>query len=285
MIGNIYESDLHDIINVQDIRKHREDSMNGRLHCFKDCNWIRGPKNDLPQGSEIHYSELRALTIAFGEMCNISCIMCKQRKREKQDLRELDHKMLVKNVDPSPFQTIFLTGGEPLAISECRKYMEHLASVKKKFGLSTNGTLLDEATADFLAPNLDFITTSINAATKETHEKVNRGSDFNSVLKNLGYVRELRKANGLKFDMIGRMTLTVESLHDIPTFIGNYKELGFDKINFGYDKATVPAFLKSNPAFTETLEIGIRNALVTADTSRIDVRRLWMLGLLRFEVI
>jgi len=279
-IGNIYENALCNIINAPEIMRHRKDSMNGSLYCFRDCNWIRSSAEGLPEGVTVDYSDLRTITIAFGEMCNIACIMCKQRQREHQDEMMLDHRVLIKNIDPSPFQTIFLTGGEPLAISECRRYMEHLASVNKKFGLSTNGTLLDKNVSDFLAPNIDFITLSINAATKETHEKVNIGSDFDLVLKNLEYIRGLREANGLEFDIIGRMTLTTLSLHEIPLFIRTFTELGVDRINFGYDKATVPSFLMNKSEFTKGLKKEISSAIASADIERLDLRRLEMIGLL-----
>ena len=279
-LGNIYKNRLSDMINCDDLIKHRDASLSGCLDCYSGCTWVKkGAKEAHPNSSVIEYNNLKTITIAFGESCNISCIMCRQRKRSAEVKERLDPEALIKNVSIDPFSTIFLTGGEPLLMEESLAYMSHLSKIGKRFGLSTNGMLLNESVSRFLAPNINFITISLNAATKEMHEMVNRGSSFDTVLNNIRYLRGLRESMSLRFDIIGRMTITVESLKEIPAFIQNYQKLGFDKINFGFDKETVPKYIDNDPVFKNTLRNEIISELRVSDCKNVDTHRLSVLGL------
>jgi len=188
--------------------------------------------------------------------------------------------MLIRHIDISPFSTIFLQGGEPLCIDECLKYMAYLAKNQKKYSLLTNGTLIDENMAARLAKEAKLISISLNAATKETHEKINRGSSWEQVLGNIQSLRGYRERFNTDLSINGRMTLTVDALPEIPLFLRSYKKFGFDTINFGYDRDTVPLYLQQNPEFASTLSWDIATVMSTADLSTIDSLRLSQLGLL-----
>ena len=275
--GSIYGSDLRDLINSDEAVAARREALLGRLGCMEGCTWIRERVDrDTPT---IDYGDLRHLQIAFGELCNISCIMCRQRARH--DGRTLDEKALIANIDLEPFESIFITGGEPLAIPSCIRYMEHLISIGRRFGISTNGTMMDRPFVDRFIGCLDTVTVSVNAATRGTHEAVNRGSDFDRVIGNVRYARESRDRNGTDTVLIGRMTLTVPALKEIPEFIEVFEGMGFDRINFGFDRDTVPGFLVSNPGFASDLRRRVASAMDRADVGRIDAHRLRVLGLLR----
>ena len=284
--GNINDTTLVNIINDDSIVACREQSLKGLLSCHDGCTWVRAEETNGEKDSvRIGYDELEIITIAFGEACNISCIMCKQRKRIIPNDVILKSNTLIENLDISPFKKIFLTGGEPLLMNECVEYMEHLASIGKKFGFSTNGMLLTDGLIEFLAPNLDFITFSLNAATEETHEMVNVGSTYAKVLGNIKKLRDVREAKGYDFTIIGRMTLTVPALHEIPAFIVDHKNLGFDRINFSFDKATVLPYLVDNPDFADELKNRISCALREVKCRQdIDIHRLRLLNLVNEDV-
>jgi hypothetical protein len=77
------------------------------------------------------------------------------------------------------------------------------------------------------------------------------------------------------------MTLTVHNLHEIPMFLAQYRTLGFDVINFGYDRETVPTYLHENREFKETLSQKTMESLVDARMEDIDLKRLKQLDLVR----
>jgi sulfatase maturation enzyme AslB (radical SAM superfamily) len=279
-MGDINSTPLKDLTNVQAIIEKRKASLEGRLDCYPDCNLIRYEKQPLEATTpSAEYDRMTYLHLNFGERCNIACIMCKVHIRERINRAILDPSALIKNVDIGPFKEVVIQGGEPLFIPECRKYLDYLGSIGKKYVLLTNGILINEKNALWLANDAMRICISVNAATKETHEQVNRGSNFDLVKKNIQILKKARAASKSELVLHGRMTLTTAALHEIPLFIKTYEELGFDRINFGYDRDTVPAFLAQNGDFTQRLRSEIREALKDADRSRIDFLRLEQLEL------
>lgn len=283
-MGSIYTDKLSDLINVPEIVKLRQESLQGKLPCYSGCNLIEKTPIDadnLKNYSPLcNYTDFQTIYLDFGLKCNISCIMCRQRERYKTDKSGLNADILISNIDIQPFKNIFLQGGEPLYIDECLKYMDHLAEKGKKYSLLTNGLLINDKMAGKLAKEANLVSVSLNAATKKTHETVNRGSSWELVLKNIQYLKDSRNELDSDLSINGRMTLTVNSLNEIPLFLKSYKEFGFDTINFGYDRDTVPSFLRENPKFTAKLSEDIKSVMCTADHSTIDSLRLSQLNLL-----
>lgn len=285
-LGNIYTDKLHDTINGPEIIRLRCESLQGKLPCYKDCNLIdKTPLHEMDErynNPVCKYSDLHTLYVNFGLKCNISCIMCRQRKRYITDKTVLNADVLMRNIDIEPFSDIYLQGGEPLYIDECLKYMNHLAHCRKKYSLLTNGLLIEKEMAAKLAEEAKLVSISLNAATKTTHERVNRGSLWERVLENIQYLKYYREKSASDLLINGRMTLTVGALKEIPQFIANYCKFGFDTINFGYDRETVPPYLEQNPKFASELSRKIISAMAKTDVSKIDTLRLVQLGLLDY---
>lgn len=279
--GNINRTRLVDLVNVPEIIEHRTKSLKGELWCYGECNFIRKSMDaaTIPACVEVDYLKLKRLDLVFGDKCNISCIMCKQAARRPRRPEVLDPRILIKMIDITPFEGVILQGGEPSFISECLAYMDHLENAGKGYTILTNGLLIDDSMAERLSRHANRVIVSVNAATRGTHEKVNRGSKFDRVIENIQRLRTARQRNRGNVAIIGRMTLTVLALHEIPLFIRKYREFGFDSINFGYDKATVPGYLASNKDFKNRLRSEIVAALEVADTSTIDTLRLEQLDL------
>jgi MoaA/NifB/PqqE/SkfB family radical SAM enzyme len=280
-LGNIYESELRNLVNDPAIVKERENSLNGKLECYSDCNWVE--KNGLPPeriaDSHTEYDKMSYLHLNFGEKCNISCIMCRQRQRYSSNPWILDPEVLSKNIDLRPFTDIVIQGGEPLFIDQCLEYMRYLGGIGKKYTLLTNGLLIDDLLADQLSKDAKIVCISLNAATKKTHELVNNGSRWDVVLNNINRLKAARSRNNSCLEIWGRMTITTLSLPEIPQYLRTWKALGFDHINFGYDRRTVPSFLKNNPDIHRRLKEEVAISLANADLQMMDIYRLKCLGL------
>jgi MoaA/NifB/PqqE/SkfB family radical SAM enzyme len=280
MIGNIYRKPLEAMINDPGLVDMRRAALDGRLYCYESCNLIRKgtPPNE---GWDVvaDYSGFHELHVNFGETCNIACIMCRQVARRNRDGRMLDVWPLKENIDHSSFRSIVLQGGETLMIPGALEYMDFLASIGKKYIVLTNGTLIGEQMAMRLASGAEVVSISINAASKATHEIVNRGSSWDHVIQGIQHLREKRRELGTDPVINGRMTITVPSLEEIPSFILNHEELGFDQIDFGYDMETVPGFLERNRTFRMRLASEVQTALDARPDSAIKILRLEQLGL------
>jgi len=282
IIGNIYDKPLIKICNDDIILGLRKKSLNGNLECFKECSILN--KTNIPSLNKnllIDYSNLKHLKIMFGEKCNLDCIMCPY---DSKNSLELDSKVLIKNVDVKPFRNVEILGGEPFFIKSAKEYFDYISSKGKKISLITNGTLITDKWAKKIVDNCSFIIFSLNAATKKTHEMINKGSNWENVLRNIKKIRKLKESTNSNCGIIGHMTLLKENLTEIPLYIKNFKKFGFDSINWGFDQK-VPGYLASNPKLRESLKKKIQNELSKQKIPyKIDILRLKILKLVNYTI-
>lgn len=258
VIGNIYQEKLWDICNSRIIQKLRQESLTGKLGCYSRCTLLRKDKNTAPRGSlKINYSDLRRLKISFADACNINCVMC---RRNIKDRASLDFEKIREQIDLSPFNSIEIQGGEPLFIEAAKKFFDYASSVNKKTSFLTNGILIDDEWAKKIALHSSFIYFSLNAATKETHEFINKGSSWELVLENIQKVRNARNELHTQLKIIGHMTIVMRNLEEIPLFIRIFSKLGFDSINFIYD-VLVPFYLRCHPFKARKLSLKIKEEI------------------------
>ena len=281
-LGNIHREKLEDIYNGPVISELRGKSLRGELECYEHCTLIDKTREVAPKVlPKATFDGLKKLKIEFGELCNISCVMCPQDHKSRT---VLSFEKLVENVDLGPFESINIQGGEPMAIAAAKKFYEYVVSKNKQPLFMTNGLLINDEWAEKIAMGSAFIYISLNAATAETHEMVNRGSKWDVVLKNIRKLRDARERNGTDLKILGHMTIIVENIHEIPLFIRDFEQFGVDQIDFGYD-SKVPGYLSGNPFLRIALKRDIYKALrAVKDLSLVDLKRIRMLGLLAEEI-
>lgn len=280
--GNVYRDELSDLSNNKEIVKYRLKSMQGKLECYNKCNLFDKHEINAPTSKDLNikYEDMKRIHIHFGNQCNIKCIMCKHPTKYSNDPSILNEKILIKNVDVDPFEDIVIQGGEPLFIQNCLNYLRYLGNKRRKYTLLTNGLLINNKIANMLAKDARIVSISINAFLKNTHERINRGSNFDLVIDNVQRIRLARKRKETNCRINGRMTLTTLALEEIPLFLKNFQDLGFDCINFGYDRTTVPQYLDSNLDLKFTIKNQIKEALKESNTNNIDLLRLKQLDLI-----
>jgi MoaA/NifB/PqqE/SkfB family radical SAM enzyme len=279
VIGNIHHSSLREIHNSEQVQRFREESLAGRLGCFARCTLLKKDEIEpVAKPLNADFSELRRVKIMFGEGCNINCVMCPQNSRSRD---YLDFDVLVRNVDLTHFELIELQGGEPLFIEPAKRYFDYAAAHGKKISFLTNGILVNDEWAEKISLHSTFVYFSLNAATRETHEAINRGSHWERVIANIQRVRAARERTGSGVRILGHMTIIPENLGEIPHFIQRHAELGFDAVDFGYDLG-VPAHLRSirNLLLKRKLRREIRETIDRLpDPASVETHRLELLGL------
>jgi spiro-SPASM protein len=166
--------------------------------------FLENPFND--QFFNIFFNKLlsldfpKALHIEPTNACNINCRMC-PRTKSKKPVGNMDLKTYKKIMDELSARG-GITGitlhkdGEPLLNPDLVK-MIRIAKDKnasKMIAFNTNGLLLDKKISEELVRSgLDYITISLDAFTKETYEKIKKGSDFEKVKENIKHLMIARE--------------------------------------------------------------------------------------------
>ena len=277
-VGNLYHKTLKEICNSKSYQRMRQDSLNGKLKCYKDCRLLSKDKikPDFNKKPKADYNQMKKLRMLFSEKCNLNCVMCHQNSNAKQ---VLSMEIMEKNIDLSPFESIDSQGGESLFIKEANQFFDHATSQGKKINLITNCTLVNDVWAEKIARHSKFVHISLNASNKKSHEAINRGSNWERVLGNIQKIRKYKEEFNSDLNIIGHMTLLLRNMDELPDFIKNYKEFGFDTVNFGYTRS-VQFYMKLNPLKRALLKKKVAKALKEIDYSEdIDTLRLELLGL------
>ena len=180
----------------------------------------------------------RFIDLAITDNCNLKCIMCVRTNDPTIELSEMNFEQIKNIIDQvsEHATTIQLAGGlgEPLL----HKHIFDAIRYSKKKGLevlvTSNGTLLSEKNIEKLINSgLDYISLSIDGATKKTYESIRVGANFEKTIngiKNLCRMRDKEKAN-LKIEFVP-VIMIGKNLHEVPALVRLAKEVGADGIAF-----------------------------------------------------
>jgi uncharacterized protein len=198
---------------------------------------------------------LTTLVLALTSGCNLACDYCykhdlsnpaaARRMTPGRAAQAVD--LLLRASGKAPKVTVTFFGGEPLlempVIRATIAYAEAAtaaAGKKVDFSLTTNGTLLDDATIDFLDVHRVGITISLDgpAALHDRHRRT-RGGQGSHALAAAGARRLLARPRARRAG--ARVTLAA-GCTDVATIHAYlHEELGFDEIGFAPVTAGTPA--------------------------------------------
>jgi tetratricopeptide (TPR) repeat protein len=254
-------------------------SVKGELVFKKNLDTIpQNDKSDLDLYKQDNTDYPRTLHILIGTLCPISCIMCRQNHRLNI---ALNNDMLKRNIDWPRINDITIQGGEVLAIPSAKELLIWLIEkMQKKIKLVTNGLLINHEWAERLVRGSEWIEISVNAATKQMHELVNRGSDFNRVIRNIKMLIELKRNYNIKTDIRFHFTIVPENVQEIAKAIKFADQLGCDLIAYSFDSPKVEISLSQHKKIKEK----IKNELSRLNNENLKIKiqrnQLEQLGLL-----
>jgi radical SAM protein with 4Fe4S-binding SPASM domain len=153
----------------------------------------------------------REINLETTNFCNLRCISCPQRGEmtRKKGFMKMDLFKKIINESSGNVRNIQLhLFGEPLLHPDI---IPQLVYAKKKgiaLSIFTNGALLNEKLSKALSKYAERVVISFNGATKETYEKIQKGSNFEKTMKQiaafLSYVKKHKGCNvKLKFLQMG----------------------------------------------------------------------------------
>lgn len=165
----------------------------------------------------------------LNDSCNYSCPMCtysseSENDKEKKSWFDFDiYKRFISEGVKRGLKSVRLNYiNEPLMRRDITKFI----SYARESGLldiyfSTNGSLLTEkVSGELIGAGLLRLQVSIDAATKETYDKIRPGGDFQNVLNNIDKFLQIRNEMGSVLPTLRiNFVKTEANAHELPLFI------------------------------------------------------------------
>ncbi len=170
-----------------------------------------------------------SISVGVTTFCNLRCVMCRVKDRDQHnDLPAHVYEELYKMAPR--IKKIAFTGGEPLL---SKRFIGFLKSLERQEfpGLTahiiTNGTVLNRALMHELASSvLGGITISLNAATKNTYESINRGAKWERTIRNIHDVLDFIKQSGMPVEVVLSFVILRSNMHEMRLFVHLARSLG-----------------------------------------------------------
>jgi MoaA/NifB/PqqE/SkfB family radical SAM enzyme len=246
-IGRVPDNTLEEIWNGEKIKNLRQemDNFSFNLKCgqcelmLDSANFksLKIPHYDTEEsirpGNEQSYRNLRypyRLDFELNNTCNLECIMCTgnysssiRKNREGRELYQspYDNDSFFEQLKPFLLNAkrIGFFGGEPFLVSAYYKIFDFLLehNLKPLCYIQTNGTIYSEKIKTYLEKLNINLSVSLDAATKDTYEKIRKNAIFERTVSNMSKFKEILQKKGAIF-YISPVIFT-ENLFDIKNIL------------------------------------------------------------------
>ncbi|MCL6588574.1 MAG: radical SAM protein [Firmicutes bacterium] len=198
--------------------------------------------------------------------CNLNCVMCEAKTLKEDDLF---NEKLFTRIIPSILPTlsrISLQGyGEALFNPHSRRFLQTLDASRYphlKIQLFTNGLLFGPKLWETIKHNcFEYVSVSIDAASKETYEKIRRNGNWDILRKNLEFISELKRQNVFNFAI--NFIVMKSNYREMKDFAELGLRLGCDRICF--QKIWGTTDVRENINFTHNRKIFAEVGEILAD--------------------
>jgi len=259
-IGNIRHKTVLEIWNGQKAQDIRRSILNGSFHfCdFSRCAFLQtrsGPVQAIENVSDPLFQEVirnrltrlpygpRKIICTYDQSCNLSCPTCRTGIIVETDSEQgiLDIENRIRHQALGEAELLYIAGsGDPFGSPFFRRWLQSMRREEmprlKDIFLHTNGQLWTPAMWNTLPKDIQGLVTaaeiSIDAATSEVYAVNRRGGDFDRLLKNLMFIRQLRQNGPIKLVKIS-MVVQENNFREMVDFVRLGKQFQFDHVYFG----------------------------------------------------
>lgn len=203
------------------------------------------------------------LEVEVSTRCNLKCIMCERTywQEENKDMTFEQFKYIIGQFPK--LKWIGLTGiGESFLNKDFLKMLRYVKEKNAFVELYDNFFLVDEKTSrELIEMGIDKFYISLDAATKETYEKLRVGSNFERVINNLKNFFRLKKEMNSDFPQVAfHFVVNKLNVQEISRYIDLAYSLG-EKENLDIQfSRMLHSFKETENLFTEVPEEVIREA-------------------------
>lgn len=179
---------------------------------------------------------IKKLYIEPTSACNLNCSMCFRHNwinEKKGFISEVTFESIIKSLqNVKSIDSVMFGGmGEPLLHKNIANMVSEFACLGIRTELVTNATMLSEKLADeLIEAGLSCLWVSVDGFDSEAYEKIQRGSEFELIKKNIAYFNSKRKECKM-----GMTFVVMADNNDELNLINNFADsMGFDFLNMSY---------------------------------------------------
>jgi len=257
--GKLKKKSLKEIWNDKPAQEFRKSILDGS---FRFCNENSCPMLQSKQGEVIHRSELNTkiwykeviddiknekiildhdplhYQMAYDRSCNLICPSCRPeliyaKGSERNDINKFQEEIM-KNIKTSRRLTI-TPSGDPFASITFRNFLINLKQedAPNLHGITilTNGLLLKKYWNDinpYVRSKIDCISVSVDATTPEVYSKIRRGGNFDVLIENLEYIRDVIKVQDFAISTV----IQKDNYHQSIEFINFAKRFNCRRLQY-----------------------------------------------------
>lgn len=165
--------------------------------------------------------------------CNIMCVSCREHIfKVENDFYEAYTNRIIENYIEGCNRMILSGNGEVFASKYAKKIIASKQSKEKKeISILTNGFALNEYNWKKYLDDYEIVNVSISidAGTKNTYEKIRRGSNWDILNENLAYIKQRKEEGKVKFFQINYVAQKM-NIHEMKEFIELGKKYKVDRV-------------------------------------------------------
>ena len=186
----------------------------------------------------------RSLEIAITGKCSLRCTYCSHFSNQDpiyEDLPKKDWFIFFKELGKNSVMTVAITGGEPFLRPDIAEIVQSIVDNRMRFSILSNGTLITEDIACFLASlrRCDYVQISIDGANDYTHDSCCGSGSFQKAINGVNLLRKykipvfprvtLHKQNFFHIKQIAHFLL--EEMNFDYFWINSVSRLGMGRLN------------------------------------------------------
>ncbi len=243
-MGNMLEENFESVYQSTRAQICRLALLN---HTYTFCNKNRCPvlsgiKNCADNTSREAYEYMvpqypDSISLSVDTNCNLYCQSCRNHvfTESGKDI-EVFVESVKEDIVHLPVRLMLNTSGEVFASKYCLNLLHAPETMRRdNIAIYTNGTLLSSEKVDWLLnvyKKLE-LSISIDAATEETYQKLRRGGDYNTLLKNIEYIVKQKQAGKIAYWQV-TFVCQRENIQEMQQFVTQAKQWGVDTIGINY---------------------------------------------------
>lgn len=241
-IGNIFTDDFEKVWYSIYEKIFRLSVINKTFtFCDKNiCPFLINCESDIEPSAEesVNYvdnqpQKPRLLLLETDHSCNIRCFSCREEVYVvENEFYENFTQRVIENFLEHPKRIVLSGNGEVFASKYAKRIIEHKNCVDKtEISILSNGLAFNEHNWNKYLSKYKTVNAniSLDAATEETYNKLRRGSNWETVLKNMKFLSGKKKQGIIKYFQIN-FVAQKDNVHELKQFVELGKKLNVDRV-------------------------------------------------------